>query len=193
MADVAVDAGFFAVHRPHRADAARNFDALLAAARVAFAEHGSRAPLEDIARGAGVGVGTLYRNFPSRQHLLSAVYLGEVEQLCSVADEVAELPAWDALVTWLRRVVGHQVTKRTMWEGLDSDLEMFYAGRDALLAAAEPLLARAQAEGEVRPDTDLGDVLRLVLGITLGQCVDEVQFERVFALALDGIRAAGKR
>ncbi|HEX4253209.1 MAG TPA: helix-turn-helix domain-containing protein [Pseudonocardia sp.] len=193
MTHAVVDAGVFAVHRPHRADAARNFDALLVAARTAFAAHGSRASLEDIARGAGVGIGTLYRNFPSRQHLFSAVYLGEVEQLCAVVDEVAELPAWDALVTWLRRFIGYQVTKRTMWEGLDRNLEMFYAGRDALLAAAEPLLARAQAEGEVRPDTDLGDVLRLIVGTTLGQCVDEVQFERVFTLALDGIRAAGRR
>jgi len=193
MADSAVDAGVFAVHRPHRADAARNFDALLAAARTAFAEHGTHASLEDVARGAGVGIGTLYRNFPSRQHLLSAVYLGEVEQLCSVADEVAGLPAWDALVTWLRRFVDYQVTKQTMWEGLDRNLEMIYAGRDALLAAGEPLLARAQAEGAARPDTDLRDVLRLILGLTAGQCIDEAQFERVFALALDGIRAAGKR
>jgi len=193
MAASGVDAGVLAVQRPHRADAARNFDALLAAARTAFAEHGSQASLEDIARGAGVGIGTLYRNFPSRQHLLSAVYLGEVEQLCSVADEVAGLPAWDALVTWLRRFVGYQVAKRTMWEGLDRNLEMFYAGRDALLAAGEPLLARAQAEGEVRPDTDLTDVLWLIVGVTSSLVVDEARFERVFAMALDGIRAAGKR
>jgi AcrR family transcriptional regulator len=193
MAGSGVDAGVFAVHRPHRSDAARNFDALLVAARTVFAEHGSQASLEEIARSAGVGIGTLYRNFPSRQHLLSAVYLGEVAQLCSVADEVAGLPAWDALVTWLRRFVGYQVTKRTMWEGLDRNLELFYAGRDALLAAGEPLLVRAQADGEVRPDTELPDVLWLIVGITSGVVVDEARFERVFALALDGIRAAGRR
>jgi AcrR family transcriptional regulator len=193
MTQSRVDAGIFAVQRPHRADAARNFDALLVAARTAFAEHGSHASLEEIARGAGVGIGTLYRNFPTRQHLLSAVYLGEVEQLCSVADEVAELPAWEALVTFLRRFVGHQVAKRTMWEGLDRNLEMFYAGRDALLAAGEPLLIRAQAEGEVRPDTNLIDVLWLIMGITSSLVVDEARFERVFVLALDGIRAAGQR
>jgi AcrR family transcriptional regulator len=65
--------------RPHRADAARNFDALPVAARVAFAEHGSQASLEDIARNAGVGIGTLYRNFPTRQHLFNSVYTEEIK------------------------------------------------------------------------------------------------------------------
>src|ERR1700712_4737164 len=83
------------IRRPQRADARRNFDALLAAARDAFAENGTEASLEDIARRAGVGIGTLYRNFPTRQDLFESVYVGEVEQLCQAAEDVAALPPWD--------------------------------------------------------------------------------------------------
>src|SRR5690606_11784928 len=87
-----------AVQRPLRADARRNFDALLDAARTAFAEDGTGASLEDIARRAGVGIGTLYRNFPRRQDLFEAVFVGEVEELCRAADDAAQLPPWDGLV-----------------------------------------------------------------------------------------------
>src|SRR3954468_7432731 len=82
--------------RPHRADARRNFDALLVAARDAFAEHGTDASLEDIARHAGVGIGTLYRNFPTRQNLLEAVSVGEIQELCQAARDVADLEPWEA-------------------------------------------------------------------------------------------------
>jgi AcrR family transcriptional regulator len=174
--------------RPHRADAARNFDALLLAARAAFAEHGSQASLEDIARGAGVGIGTLYRNFPTRRHLFNSVYGQEIEQLCAVAAEVADLPPWDALTAWLRRFVGYETTKLAMQEGIDRDSAMFHAGRDAMYAAGEPLLLRAQEAGDVRPDTNLDDVLRMVIGITRGLFRDEAQLHRVLAMALDGTR-----
>src|SRR5919112_5514942 len=93
------------LRRPHRADARRNFDALLAAAREAFAEQGSDASLEDIARRAGVGIGTLYRNFPTRQDLFESVYLGEVEELCAAAEAAMAQPPWEALASWLRRFV----------------------------------------------------------------------------------------
>src|SRR5919107_5305268 len=91
------------VRRPQRADARRNFDALIAAAREVFAAQGADASLEDIARRAGVGIGTLYRNFPTRQDLFERVYIGEVEDLCAVARDVADREPWDALATWLRR------------------------------------------------------------------------------------------
>jgi AcrR family transcriptional regulator len=193
MAGADADPTAVTVQRPHRADAARNFDALLVAARAAFAAHGSRAPLEDIARNAGVGIGTLYRNFPTRQHLFNSIYLDEVEQLCTVAREVAELPPWEAFASWLRRFVDFETTKLAMQEGIDRDSEMFHAGRDALRAAGEPLLSRAQAAGEVRPDASLEDILRMVIGITRGLFEDEAQLERVLAMALDGVRAAGRR
>jgi AcrR family transcriptional regulator len=183
----------FVVRRPHRADAARNFDALLVAARAAFAKHGAQASLEDIARNAGVGIGTLYRNFPTRQHLFSSIYMEEIEQLCVVARDVAALPPWDALVAWLHRFVGYETTKLAMQEGIDRDSEMFHAGRDAMYAAGEPLLLRAQAAGEVRSDTNLRDILRMIIGITRGLFEDEAQHRRVLAMALDGIRAPNRR
>lgn len=177
-----------AVRRPHRADARRNFDALLSAARDAFAEHGTGASLEDIARRAGVGIGTLYRNFPTRQDLFDSVYVGEVEQLCQAAEEVAGLPPWEAFVTWLHRFVDYVATKRAIYEALNRDSEMFRSSRDAMYAAGEPLLARAQESGEARSDIGFDDVLRLVSGITSGSFVDEAQRERVLRVALDGLR-----
>src|SRR5215211_9158990 len=95
------------VERPKRADARRNYDKLIAAARDAFAEHGTSASLEEIARRAEVGIGTLYRHFPSRQELLEAVYVEEVEGVCRRADELTDLPPWEALAEWLHRVVAY--------------------------------------------------------------------------------------
>ena len=89
--------------RPKRADARRNYDSLIEAARAAFTENGAEASLEDIARRAGVGIGTLYRHFPTRQALLEATYLEEVEALCASAAELSDLEPWDALVAWLNR------------------------------------------------------------------------------------------
>jgi AcrR family transcriptional regulator len=177
-----------AVRRPHRADARRNFDALLAAAREAFAQNGTEASLEDIARRAGVGIGTLYRNFPTRQDLFDAVYVGEVEELCQEAEQVAELPPWEALAAWLRRFVDYAATKRAISEALNRDSEMFRTGREAMYAAGEPLLARAQEAGEVRVDVSFDDVLRLVTGITAVGFVDEEQRDHVLGIALDGVR-----
>jgi AcrR family transcriptional regulator len=179
-----------AVQRPQRADARRNFDALLAAARDAFAEHGAGASLEDIARRAGVGIGTLYRNFPTRQDLFDAVYLGEVEELCVAADEVADLPPWEALATWLRRFVGYAATKRAIYESLNRDSEMFRTAREAMYAAGTPLFERAQEAGEARKDVDFDDVLRMVSGLTGAVFVDESQRERVLQIALEGVRAS---
>lgn len=187
MADSALAAAA-GVRRPARADAARNFDALLAAARIAFARHGPGASLEDIARDAGVGIGTLYRNFPTRQHLYNSIYVEEVDQLCAVAGAAADLPPWDAMVLWLRRFVGYEVTKRAMHEGIDRDSPMFHAGRDAMFAAGEPLLRRAQDAGAVRDDVSLSDVLRMIIGITRAAFDDDAQFERVLGMALDGLR-----
>ncbi|GAA1018199.1 TetR family transcriptional regulator [Acrocarpospora pleiomorpha] len=189
MTDKATAGPGVAVRRPHRADARRNFDALLSAAREAFAEKGAEASLEDIARRAGVGIGTLYRNFPTRQDLFESVYVGEVEDLCAAAKQVAELPPWEALVTWLRRFVAYVATKRAIYEALNRESEMFRTCRVAMYGAGEPLLTRAQQAGEARADASFDDVLRLVSGITAGAFADEEQRERVLGIALDGVRA----
>lgn len=177
-----------ASRRPHRRDAARNYDALVAAAREAFAEHGADASLEDIARRAGVGIGTLYRNFPSRRELFESVYAEDVNELVRVAEKVAELEPWGALTSWLERFTGYMVTKRAIREALDGESEIFDACRDSLYAAGGPLLQRAQEAGVARKDMDIGDLLRLVSGVTGTAFVDDAQRDRVLGIALDGVR-----
>jgi len=177
-----------ASRRPHRKDAARNYDALLGAAREAFAEHGAEASLEDVARRAGVGIGTLYRNFPSRRHLFESLYADEVDALCRVAREVAGLAPWEALTAWLDRFAGYLVTKRAVREALNDESEIFAACRDSMYAAGTPLFERAQRAGEARTDMDFADLLRMVAGITATTFDDDAQRDRVLAIALDGVR-----
>ncbi|WP_460071383.1 TetR/AcrR family transcriptional regulator [Streptomyces sp. YKOK-I1] len=178
------------VQRPSRKDAARNFDALLAAAREAFAEHGAEASLEDIARRAGVGIGTLYRNFPTRRVLFESVYAEEVNALCRAAVELsADREPWEALTAWLDRFAGYMVTKRAVREALEDESEIFQACRESMYAAGGPLLERAQEAGVARSDMDFGDLLRLVAGVTATAYLDGAQRDRVLAIALDGVRA----
>ncbi|MGW2049650.1 TetR/AcrR family transcriptional regulator [Streptomyces sp. NPDC001858] len=178
-----------AAQRPHRKDAARNYDALLDAAREAFAENGSEASLEDIARRAGVGIGTLYRNFPTRRALFESVYADEVNALCQAALELGDLPPWEALTAWLGRFAGYMVTKRAVREALEDESEIFGACRESMFAAGGPLFQRAQDAGAARKDMDFGDLLRLVAGITATTFTDDAQRDRVLAIALDGVRA----
>ena len=177
------------IQRPQRADARRNFDALLLAARDAFAEHGTGASLEDIARRAGVGIGTLYRNFPTRDALIEAVYVAEVEKLVAAADEAARLEPWPALELWVHRFIGYIGTKRVLIESLNRESDVLISCRDAMYGAGAPLLARAQEEGAVRDDVAIDDVVRLMSGVAGVAFPDEAQRERVTRLALDGLRA----
>lgn len=177
------------VRRPQRADARRNFDALIAAAREVFSEQGADASLEDIARRAGVGIGTLYRNFPTRQDLFERVYIGEVEDLCTAARDLADQPPWDALAAWLRRFIDYIATKRALMQALSTGSPVFGICRAEMYAAGTPLFDRAQAAGDVRADLDFDDLVRMLSGLTSATFTDEEQRERVFRIALDGIRA----
>ncbi|MEU4157994.1 TetR/AcrR family transcriptional regulator [Actinoplanes sp. NPDC026670] len=177
------------VRRPQRADARRNFDALLAAARDAFAANGADTSLEEIAKKAGVGVGTLYRNFPTRQDLIEAVYVEEVTRLSDAAAAVADQPPWPALRAWLGRFVDYVATKRAIIDLLNRDSEMFGACRAVMYSAGEPLFDRAKQAGEIRADAAFDDVLRLVSGLSSAAFVDDDQRRRVLDIALDGLRA----
>src|SRR6266478_6346766 len=106
------------LQRPMRADARRNYDKLVAGARAVFTEDGTSAALEDVAERAGVGIGTLYRHFPTRQALLEAVYVDEVEAMARAAADLFELPPWEALSQWLHQYVGFAATKRALNEAL---------------------------------------------------------------------------
>jgi AcrR family transcriptional regulator len=175
-----------------RADARRNYDKLVAAAREAFTEKDRSASLEDIARRAGVGIGTLYRHFPTRTDLIEAVYVEEVEALCRSADDLRDGPPWDALVGWLHRFIGYVATKHALAEELfavaDRDSEIFKTCRVAFYGAGEPLLQRAQEAGTVRPDVSIDDVVKMVGGIAKIQGADPATVERILSVALDGLR-----
>ncbi|ETK31619.1 TetR/AcrR family transcriptional regulator [Microbispora sp. ATCC PTA-5024] len=179
-----------AQRRPHRADAARNFDALVAAAREVFAEHGGDASMDEIARRAGVGNATLYRNFPTREALVEVVYLSEVQAVCDHAERLAgaEDP-FGALVEWLRRLVEVAGTKRVLIEGLAFNPSAYPVAREALYEAGGALVARAHEAGRVDPGLDIDDVMRFAIGVSVGVYRDDDQRERVFQAAMRGIGA----
>jgi AcrR family transcriptional regulator len=178
--------------KPLRADAQRNREKVLAAAREAFTENGASTSLEAIARRAGVGIGTLYRHFPTRQALLEAVYVEEVEQLATAAGELSSLEPWPALEAWLVRLGAYLVTKHALASELlnyvDSHADVFAACRMELFDAGQPLLDRAKAAAEVRPDAELKDVVQMVGGIAKIQNSDPDAIARILAMALDGLR-----
>ena len=179
--------------RPKRADALRNYEKLVAAAREAFTEADRSAALEDIARRASVGIGTLYRNFPTRTDLVQAVYVDEVEALARSAEALADTEPWEALTAWLQNFVGYVATKRALAEELfavdDAErLAVFASCRAMLYAAGEPLLRRAQDAGIARPDVTIEEVIRLVGGIAKIPADNPEDVQRVLAVALDGLR-----
>jgi AcrR family transcriptional regulator len=179
-----------------RADAQRNYTRLLDAASAAFAEHGADdVSLEEIARRAGVGIGTLYRHFPTRQALLEAVYRDQVELLRARAEELlkAESPG-DALAEWLRALMRFSSTKHSLTSALLATLgkesELLSSCASVIRGAADVLLARAQQAGVVRPDAGSGDVIRLVHAVNIATqrgSADPGQADRMLALILDGL------
>jgi AcrR family transcriptional regulator len=186
MADTQIE-----LRRPKRADALRNYERLVAVAREVFSTDGTSAPLEEVARRAGVGIGTLYRHFPTRQALLEAVYIEEVEAMARAAADLEGVPPWDALSQWLHQYVGFAATKRALTEALvdvDPDSDALQACRTALLAAGTGLVERAQRAGDIRPDATFADIGRMVSGIAMVPAADPEQQERMVSLALDGLR-----
>lgn len=174
--------------RPRRADALRNYEALLVAARDAFAESGTDASLEEVARRANVGIGTLYRNFPTRDDLIEAVYVSEIAALEAVAAEVRSDEPWSALRRWLDRFVDYIGTKRVLIEAMNRDSEVMAACRTAMYEAGGPVLARAQEAGVARSDVDVVDVVRIVAGVA-GVPTEPDQRMRLVDVAIDGFRA----
>jgi AcrR family transcriptional regulator len=183
--------------RPMRADAQRNYGRLLSAALAAFTEHGADdTSLEEIARRAGVGIGTLYRHFPTRQALLEAVYRDQVEALRARADELigSDAPG-EALAAWLRALMTFSSTKQSLTSALlatiGKDSDLLTACSKVLWDAAEILLKRAQQAGEVRADADARDLIRLVHAVNIAAQrapTDPGQSERLLGLILDGLR-----
>jgi len=180
------------IARPKRADARRNYEKVLTAAREAFAEGGESTALEEIARRAGVGIGTLYRHFPNRQALLEALYVNEVEEVCRSAAELDGSDPWEALNAWFERLLGYLATKQALAQELlnyfDRDAALFRVCRASLYDAGGPLLERAQEAGVVRQDVEFPEVMQMVMGIAKIPTGDPSQVEHILRIALDGLR-----
>ena len=177
-----------------RRDAQRNRQKLLDAALGAFTQQSSGASLEAIAQSAGVGIGTLYRHFPSREALVEAVYRSELEQLCDQAtDLLAELHPDRALRTWLGCYADFVATKRGMAEALR---EVIASGavtsaqtRERLSAAIARIVSAGAAAGVLRADIRAEDVTAAMAGATLAG-TDREQIDRLLDLLVDGLRTA---
>jgi AcrR family transcriptional regulator len=177
-----------------RADAQRSRAKLLAAATAAFAENGADAPLEDIARRAGVGIGTLYRHFPTRLDLQAAVFRSQVNTVCDRAEDLLHgATPEQAFAGWIRALAGYLVTKRGLSHALISSLgrdsELITSCWMAMRDTADRLLVHAQEAGVVRPDVTAMDVMRLVHGIVVSTEQAPDQADRLLSLMLDGLRA----
>jgi AcrR family transcriptional regulator len=162
-----------AAERPRRADARRNYDALVAAAGRLFAERGVDVPLDDVARHAGVGNATMYRNFPTRQDLLIAVFADEVTELCDRGEALlaagsTQRPG-DALHEWLGLFVEHVATKRDLALAIPQEGRsgLFRSWHESMLATASALLSRAQEAGETRADLTVRELMTLANAIAL--------------------------
>lgn len=173
-----------------RADAERNREKLLTAARAAFADPGDEVSMAEIARRAGVGMATLYRNFPGRSELLEAVYTDDVDAVCEAAEASAATPG-DALTTWLRRFFAFYRSKRHVGNELlartDEHNPVVHSGRPRVLAAGRPLLHAAQRAGEARDDLTLEQVLEAVVAIARIDG-DAAYVEPILRALLDGLR-----
>jgi len=183
--------------RTIRADAQRNYQRLLSAANEAFAHHGADdASLEEIARRAGLGIGTLYRHFPTRQALLEAVYRDQVEALHARAVDLLQSASPDeALATWLRALLDFGSTKHNLTSALlatmDKESELLSSCSAVMRESATALLTRAQQAGTVRADASASDLLRLVHAISMAvrrPPADDGQADRLLGLVVDGLR-----
>ena len=186
--------------RKPRVDGQRNRERLSEAAKAAFAEVGADVSLEEIARRAGVGIGTLYRHFPTRDAIVEAVYRREVRQLAEAATRLlTEMPPGEALRQWMRLFVDYIATKKVLASALSAIVggaSELYASAGAQIASAMNLLVeRAAAAGDLRPDADPNDLLRALVGFTYGNASPTWQASalRLIDILMDGLRPVSRQ
>ena len=175
-----------------RADAERNRDKILAAARTAFAGSDAQVSMAEISRRAGVGMATLYRNFPDRRQLLEALYTDEVNAICKAADTVDGKTPGAMFMAWLHRFFAFSTSKRHIASELlahsDSSNPVFGHNRARVLAAGRPLLVAAQHTHEVREDLTLEQILDMIIAIATIHGAPSY-LEPILQTTLDGLRA----
>jgi AcrR family transcriptional regulator len=181
--------------RPLRADAQRNRDHLLTIARAAFAADGDDVTLDRIAKDAGVGIGTLYRHFPTRDALVEAVYAAELDAVVADAEPLlTELPADEALREWMNHYARFTATKRgmlgTLRAGWASGRIATPATRERIAGVIGSMLTAGAADGTLRPDVAADDVVSMLLGVFLsaGGADGPAQTGRLLDLLIDALR-----
>jgi AcrR family transcriptional regulator len=181
--------------RKPRADGARNRQSLIDAAKAGFAQVGLTVSLEEIARRAGVGIGTLYRHFPSREAVVEAVYRREVDQLVDAVPQLLQtLPAGEALHQWMHLFVNYIATKRLIAPSLGTAISRASAPHatpaELITQAISTLLKGAIRSGDVRKDIDPSDLLRALIGVSYGNpdAGWEASARRLIDILMDGLR-----
>lgn len=191
--------GSTAEARKPRADSARNRQLLIDTAKAAFADVGINVSLEEIARRAQVGIGTLYRHFPSREAVVEAVYRHEVEQLAEAVPQLLEsLPPGEALHKWMHLFIDYIATKRVIAPSLGAAAGATSALRansaELIMRAVTTLVTRAAESGAVRKDIAPSDLLRAMIGVSYGNPDEawESSARRLIDLLMDGLRLKGR-
>ncbi len=181
--------------RPMRADARRNRERLVSAARDVFAEQGSDASMEAIAKHAGVGIGTLYRHFPNRFDIVEAVYRDDVEELVRAAEQATqELEPWEAVEAFFEAFLRYTKTKQVLLSelqlGFEKNPELRSRMRERIDFAFDLVVERGKEAGVVREDVSGSDLTQLVSPICTNSSIPEEQMRRLIKMILDGMRAS---
>ena len=181
--------------RPMRADARRNRDRLVSAARDVFGQQGSGASMEAIAKHAGVGIGTLYRHFPNRFDIVEAVYRDDVEELVRAAEQAtAELEPWEAVEAFFEAFLRYTKTKQVLLselqQGFEKNPELRSRMRGRIDFAFDLVVERGKEAGVVREDVRGSDLTQLVSPICTNSSIPEEQMRRLIKMILDGMRAS---
>ena len=185
--------------RKPRADAQRNRERILEVARLAFTQHGAEAALDDIARKARIGPGTLYRHFPTRDALIEAVYRGEVEKLTAAGSRFAStMPPLEALRAWMLLFIDHVASKKLIIPAMDTvpggSARLIEGARGLIHSAFVTLVQRAIDSGGLRKDTDPNDFVRALVGLfyTTAQPGWEPSARRLVDILIAGSRPTNK-
>jgi AcrR family transcriptional regulator len=179
--------------RPMRADARRNRERLISAAREVFGEQGSSVSMEAIAKHAGVGIGTLYRHFPNRFDIIEAVYKDDVEELVRTAEETTvALEPWEAVEAFFEAFLRYTKTKRVilseLQQGFEKNPELRSRMRERIDLAFDVVVQRAKEAGVVRQDVNGSDLTQLVSPICTNASIPDEQMHRLINMILDGLR-----
>ena len=182
------------VERPKRADARRNRELLIEAARTVFSTQGAGAPMEAIANQAGVGVGTLYRHFPNRLDLVEAVYESDVQELAATAQRVvAELEPGAAVDAFFDAFVRYAQTKQALLGELQQSFEkhpdLRSRCREQIESSFDMVIEQAKQAGAIRNDISGSDVMQLTAPVCTNSSISAEQSQRLIGMILDGLRA----